>query len=212
MVNGALIKGGPPLVAASGRPRPLRLEREKPGRPNKTTKSSQSRPRTRLHSACSRRGSMFDWAAHAGGTLEDRPRYNKGATFDPFPFPNPSPEQRIVIADIGEELDSTRKAALAEHQRLTMTGLYNLGAKLRAGAALTKAEEIDVRDARARIVLHLHDQLDAAVAAAYGWPVDLAPAEIVTRLVQLNAERAVKEAAGHVQWLRAEYQVPRFGS
>jgi len=150
-----------------------------------------------------------DWAVQTGGTLEDRPRYNKGATFEPFPFPNPTPEQRTLIAEIGEELDATRKAALAKHRHLSMTALYNLTKKLRAGVALTKTEEIDVRDARARIVVHLHDQLDAAVAAAYGWPADLAAAEIVTRLVELNAERAAQESAGRVAWLRPEFQVPK---
>jgi hypothetical protein len=48
------------------------------------------------------------------------------------------------------------------------------------------------------------------VAAAYGWPADLAPAEIVARLVALNAERAAEEAAGHIRWLRPDYQIPRF--
>lgn len=152
------------------------------------------------------------WATVSGGWMGvgNDSRYNKSKTFDPFPFPDPTPEQRAVIADLGEELDATRKAALAEHPRLTMTGLYNLVEKLRAGAALTPVEETDARDARARIVLHLHDQLDAAVAAAYGWPADLAPAEIVARLVALNAERAAEEATGHIRWLRPDYQIPRF--
>ncbi|MGV3577142.1 MAG: hypothetical protein ACO1O4_18615 [Devosia sp.] len=36
--------------------------------------------------------------------------------------------------------------------------------------------------------------------------------EILTRLVALNKERAAEEAAGHVRWLRPEYQLPRFGT
>lgn len=151
------------------------------------------------------------WSLATGGTLEDRPSYSKSLVFDPFPFPDATPEQRAAIGELGEELDATRKAALAEHPRLTMTGLYNLIEKLRAGATLTAAEETDARDGRARIVRHLHDQIDAAVAAAYGWPADLAPAEIVARLVALNAERAAEEAAGHVRWPRPDYQIPRFG-
>ena len=159
-----------------------------------------------------------EWALRTGGWLGigNDPRYSKSKVFDPFPFPDPTPDQRTTITDLGEELDATRKAALAEHPRLTMTGLYNLVEKLRAGAKLTPAEETDARDARARIVLHLHDQLDAAVAAAYGWAEDwqngtLTPAEIVTRLVALNATRAAEEAAGHIRWLRPDYQIPRFG-
>jgi hypothetical protein len=144
------------------------------------------------------------------GVFNEKAVYVKASCFDPFPFPDPTADQRIAIADLAEELDATRKAAIAEHPRLTMTGLYNLVEKLRTGAALTPAEETDARDARARIVLHLHEQLDRAVAEAYGWPHDLAPAEIVARLVALNAERAAEEAAGHVRWLRPDYQIPRF--
>lgn len=66
--------------------------------------------------------------------------------------------------------------------------------------------------ARVAIIDRLHEQIDAEVAAAYGWPADLPPAEIVARLVALNAERAAEEKAGKVRWLRPDYQEPRFGS
>ena len=52
----------------------------------------------------------------------------------------------------------------------------------------------------------LHDDLDAAVSAAYGWPSGLTDAEILERLVALNAERAAEEARGVIHWLRPEYQ------
>ena len=68
------------------------------------------------------------------------------------------------------------------------------------------------RDARAGIVHRLHEQIDAAVAEAYGWPADLTPSEIVTRLVALNGERAKEEAEGNIRWLRPEYQIPRFAN
>jgi hypothetical protein len=35
-----------------------------------------------------------------------------------------------------------------------------------------------------------HKKLDAAVATAYGWPVDLSDEEILARLLALNLERA----------------------
>ena len=54
----------------------------------------------------------------------------------------------------------------------------------------------------------MHDELDAAVAAAYGWPVDLSDAELLTRLVALNAKRAAEEKAGTVRWLRPAFQAP----
>ena len=50
--------------------------------------------------------------------------------------------------------------------------------------------------------------MDAAVAEAYGWPVDLADEEILARLVALNHERAEEERRGIVRWLRPEFQNP----
>ena len=151
------------------------------------------------------------WYSAMSGTLEDRGRYNNSLCFDPFPFPDPAPEQRDAIAALAERLDATRKAALAEDAGLTMTGLYNLVSAVRDGS-LAPADEAKAVRARARIVAKLHDDLDAAVAAAYGWEWPLAPAEIVRRLVALNAERAAEEAAGHIRWLRPDYQAPRFGA
>ena len=149
------------------------------------------------------------------GTLEDRPRYFKTKTFDPFPFPNATPEQRAVIAELAEELDATRKLAIAETDKLTMTELYNLRAKLRSGEPMDDKDQRRATKARAAIVDRLHEQLDQAVADAYGWGEEwragaLGPSEIVARLVALNHERAAEEAAGKVRWLRPDYQRPKF--
>lgn len=54
----------------------------------------------------------------------------------------------------------------------------------------------------------LHDDLDAAVFDAYGWPHDLTDEQILERLVALNAERAEEERRGLVQWLRPDFQNP----
>ena len=40
-----------------------------------------------------------------------------------------------------------------------------------------------------------HKKLDAAVAAAYGWPADLANDQVLERLLALNLERAAEEAS-----------------
>ena len=56
------------------------------------------------------------------------------------------------------------------------------------------------------VVKQIHDELDAAVAEAYGWPADLSDEEIIRRLVALNAERAEEESRGIVRWLRPEFQ------
>ena len=54
----------------------------------------------------------------------------------------------------------------------------------------------------------LHDEIDAAVCDAYGWPHDLSDEEIVARVLALNLERAGEEAKGKIRWLRPEYQAP----
>ncbi len=58
------------------------------------------------------------------------------------------------------------------------------------------------------VLRQLHDDLDLAVADAYGWPWPLSGEEILTRLVALNAERADEEGRGIIHWLRPEYQSP----
>ena len=136
------------------------------------------------------------------------PVYAKTQAFDPFPFPAPSPRQRAEIAAVAEELDGRRKARLAAHPHLTLTALYNVLAALRDGRTLTPTER-DIHDAgHVSILRTLHDRLDAAVAAAYGWPADLPDAELVARIVALNAARVAEEAAGKVRWLRPEFQAP----
>jgi hypothetical protein len=150
------------------------------------------------------------WAERNRGKLEDRPVYVKGICFDPFPFPLASPQQNAAIGAVAEQLDNARRAALAENEKLTVTGLYNLVEALRCGA-LPPEQEAQATRARARIVAKLHDDLDAAAADAYGWEWPLTAAEIISRLVALNAERAAEEKTGKVHWLRPDYQEPRFG-
>lgn len=152
-----------------------------------------------------------EWCLRVGGWLGvgNDNRYNNSRVFDPFPFPDADETQRRNIADLAEELDLTRRTALDENPSLTMTGLYNLVAAIRSGTLPPEQEALAVK-ARARIVAKLHDDLDAAVAAAYGWPAELSAQEIVARLVALNAERAAEEAAGTIRWLRPDYQAARF--
>jgi len=148
------------------------------------------------------------WALAAGGTLENRPRYNKTRCFDPFPFPAPNDAQRETIRDLAEQLDAHRKRVVAAHEDLTLTGLYNVLEKLRFGEALTEKERDIHERGLVSVMKHLHEQIDAAVFDAYGWPRDLSEEEILARLVELNKERRAEEAKGLVRWLRREYQAP----
>lgn len=146
------------------------------------------------------------------GVFDQDAVYVKSRCFDPFPFPFPDPSDalRATLRDLGEELDATRKTVQAEHPDLTLTGLYNVLEKIRAGTALeVKDEDVKARG-RVLILKDLHDQIDHATADAYGWPHDLSDEQVLERLVALNAQRAAEEAAGHVRWLRPGYQIPRF--
>lgn len=141
------------------------------------------------------------------------PRYNPTRVFDTFPFPERGDQDVSALIETAQELHITRETVLAENDKLTMTGLYDLVEAVRAGTLAPDQEQAATR-ARARIVAKLHDDLDAAVAAAYGWGDDwtrapLPPAEIVARLVALNAERAAEEKEGHLRWLRPDYQRSR---
>jgi hypothetical protein len=150
------------------------------------------------------------WALATGGTLEDRPRYNITRCFDPFPFPTASPEQQTRIAALAEQFDAHRKRQQAAHPALTLTGMYNVLAKLRSGEALSAKDKTIHEMGLVAVLRQLHDELDTAVLAAYGWS-DLAPTDsdaLLDRLVALNLERAREEAAGHIRWLRPEFQNP----
>lgn len=154
------------------------------------------------------------WALRAGGWLGvgNDPRYSKSRCFDPFPFPECSDELKDRIRDVTEELDAHRKARQAEHPRLTLTQMYNVLEKLKAGEALEGDDEHVKTEGLVLILKELHDKLDALVFEAYGWPATLTDAEILERLVELNRKRSVEEKVGNIKWLRPDYQIPRFGS
>jgi hypothetical protein len=149
------------------------------------------------------------WALAAGGDLGgNTPRYNNSVCFDPFPFPDPTPEQKQKIRELGERLDAHRKRVQAAHPDITITGMYNLLEKLRAGQPLTDKDREYNNRALVSTLKQIHDELDTAVLDAYGWPHDITDEQILERLVALNAERAAEERNGHIRWLRPDYQAP----
>jgi len=136
------------------------------------------------------------------------PRYTPTTCFETFPFPEgltpnlpaasyADDPRAQRIADVARRLSDTREAWLnppdlvrrepevvpgypdrilprdeesaKELKRRTLTNLYNL---------------------RPAWLDNLHRELDAAVAAAYGWPEGLSDQEILKRLFELNRERA----------------------
>jgi hypothetical protein len=71
------------------------------------------------------------------------PVHASNRCFDPFSFP--SERQRSKIVFNAEELDAHRKRVLVEHPHFTLTSLYNVLEKLRAGA---RPEGFDAADHR----------------------------------------------------------------
>ncbi len=150
------------------------------------------------------------WALRLGSWLGvgNDPVYVKSRCFDPFPFPDLTDDQRTHLRALGEELDAHRKRQQAAHPKLTLTQMYNVLEKLRAGEAIEGKDREIYDQGLIGILKDLHDQIDTCVAEAYGWAVDLSDEDILFRLVALNKERAEEEARGHIRWLRPDYQNP----
>ena len=148
------------------------------------------------------------WALAAGGTLEDRPRYNKTRCFDPFPFPDASEVQKQTIREIAERLDAHRKRQQQLHPSLTLTEMYNVLEKLRGNEELTVEDYATYEMGLVGILRQIHDELDEAAFAAYGWSPNLSTEQILANIVALNSERRTEEASGIVRWLRPEFQAP----
>ena len=144
------------------------------------------------------------------------PRYNKTRCFETFPFPDATEAQKTKIREIGERLDAHRKRQQSLHADLTLTEMYNALEAVRSGVNLqetdSKGKKIHVKLIKSHetglvsILKKHHDDLDTAVAEAYGWPTNLPDQEILQRLVNLNTHRHQEEQGGLIRWLRPEYQ------
>lgn len=170
------------------------------------------------------------WALATGGRLGvgNDARYNKSRCFETFAFPLLSEARSAAVRSMAEAIDAHRKRVQSQHPDLTLTGLYNVLEKLRRSEPLTAKEKTIHDHGLVSVLRELHDDLDRAVFAAYGWD-DLAAVlvgkpgattpypeksaeqaaaeeELLSRLVALNAERAAEEARGLVRWLRPEIQ------
>jgi hypothetical protein len=153
------------------------------------------------------------WALAAGGRMGvgDTPRYNNSLCFAPFPLPDANQASVSKIRTLAERIEAHRRHVLRSDARVTMTGMYNVLCKLRDGAMLDEKERAINAAAACGVLLELHDELDSAVAEAYGWSWPEPPALILERLVALHDRRVEEEAGGTIRWLRPEYQRPRFG-
>jgi len=153
------------------------------------------------------------WMLRAGSTLEDRPLWINSTCFLPFPFPDDdtglTPELAERIRTLAEQLDAHRKARQAAHQGTTLTAMYNALDKVRKGVPLSATERTVYERDLVGVLRTIHDELDTAVLAAYGWSDLKLPTdsdELLLRLVGLNARRAAEETSGKVRWLRPAFQ------
>ena len=148
------------------------------------------------------------WALRTGARLGvgNDPVYNKTACFDAFPFPSANGATADRVRDAASRLDRHRTRQKTLHPELTFTGMYNALERLRVGTPSNAEEQKLHKKALCRVLAELHDELDAAVLDAYGWPHDLSDDQVLEHLVELNQERAAEEAVGHVRWIRPEYQ------
>ena len=140
------------------------------------------------------------WAIKNGSGMRGDPRYTPSDVFETFPRPEATPE----LETIGRILDTERREIMLRRE-LGLTKLYNLV----NDPGLEAGTDPDVDRMRA-----IHVELDAVVAAAYGWEdLDLThgfhtyrkmtrwtvpPAtrvEILDRLLEENHRRAAAEAA-----------------
>jgi hypothetical protein len=147
-----------------------------------------------------------DWAEATGSRFIGVLRYDKIRCFDSFPFPDANETQKAHIRDIAEKLDAHRKARQKQHPDLTLAELYGVLEKIQKGEQLTAAEQkiSDLGDVPT--LKKLHEDLDSAVTEAYGWPANSSTTDIISRLFELNQQRAAEEATGKIRWLRPQFQ------
>ena len=155
----------------------------------------------------SRIHSLFSKCAGGRHGVANTPVYNTRCCTT-FPLPVLTDVQKALIGQLGEQLDTHRKRQQALHPKLTLTDMYNVLEKLRTGEELTAKDKAIHDQGLVSVLRQIHDDLDAAVLDAYGWPATLSDDEILERPVALNAERAAEEAQGLIRWLRPEFQNP----
>ena len=147
-----------------------------------------------------------EWASATGSRLIGSLRYDKTRCFDAFPFPDAKDAQKAKIRELAEKLEAHRRACEKRHPELTLTGVYGVLEKVRAGEQLTAREQKIKADGDVAALNSLHAALDAAVLEAYGWPSDTSTTDLISHLFDLNQQRAAEEAAGTVRWLRPQFQ------
>ncbi|MGJ0502445.1 MAG: class I SAM-dependent DNA methyltransferase [Methylocystis sp.] len=134
-------------------------------------------------------------------------RYNGTSVFETFPFPeglepNRKPSKydnahAAAITAAAKKLNELREnwlnpADLVKRVPEVVSGFPDriLPVDDKAAAILKKRTLTNLYNERPKWLDNAHKELDAAVAAAYGWPKDVSDDDALARLLALNHERA----------------------
>ena len=144
------------------------------------------------------------WSLRLGTSLEDRPRYTHSTTFETFPFPEglapdtpaaagAADPRAVAVAAAARRLAALRDRWLAPPEWVAWVDEPAPGYPQRpvardasAAAELGKRTLTNLYNARPRWLADAHAALDAAVAAAYGWPADVSDDDALRALFALN--------------------------
>ena len=144
------------------------------------------------------------WSLRLGTSLEDRPRYTPTTTFETFPFPmGLSPDvpagdyaddpRAIAIAEAARRLVELRDRWLNPPEWVAWVDEPVPGYPKRpvphdeaTAKELKKRTLTNLYNARPQWLADAHAALDAAVAAAYGWPAGISNDDALRELLALN--------------------------
>ena len=136
------------------------------------------------------------------------PRYTPSPTFETFPFPEgltpnipaaayAEDPSAIAIAATAKRLNDLRESwlnppDLVRREPEVVPGFPDriLPVDEKAAAILKKRTLTNLYNERPTWLANAHRDLDAAVAAAYGWPADISEDDALARLFALNQARA----------------------
>jgi type II restriction/modification system DNA methylase subunit YeeA len=160
---------------------------------------------SRFHEAWSLR--LCSWIG-----VGNDPRYTPSTTFETFPFPQgltpnipaefyADDPHATAIAKAAKRLDELRSAWLNPPDLVDIKAEVVPGYPDRilpkndeAAAELKKRTLTNLYNMRPQWLADAHRDLDAAVAAAYGWPADISDEDALARLLELNLSRAGRVA------------------
>ncbi len=146
------------------------------------------------------------WALRLGSSLEDRPRYTSTTTFETYPFPKglsldvltvdyADDPRAVLIAEAARRLVELRDRWLnppewVEWVDEPVPGYPKRPVPLDETAAreLKKRTLTNLYNTRPQWLADAHAELDAAVAAAYGWPTDISEEDALGELLKMNLE------------------------